>query len=1018
MNFDETFTLVDGRTLGYASYGAAGGAPVVALHGSPDSRVIWRLADQAAHHVGVRLIAPDRPGFGISDPNPGGTVLSWCHDLTQLVDHLDYDEFGLLAISGGGIYAAAYAWQHPERVSRLGLFSVLGPLDGPDAMSEMSRRIRVSFRLVRRFPALTGPMASGLCRMASRNPKRAAGLVTRSRPVEDRDIIARPEMQEVLFDNLPNQFRDPQTIAAEVRTCGLWDPIDGDIDPTGLVTGLVHAGRRNGGEAYRFTDCTGLTQTENGWIVHTNQGDVECQSIVNAAGYRVHQVGDFYGLESAVSSMEHQYFLTEELPELAELGRRVSLIQDPGDDFYSRQEHHGLLVGVYEQGCKTWGREDIPVDFANKLEPPDLDRLEDNMMRIFDRLPVLQTAGITSIVNGPITYSGDGAPLVGRLPGRRNAYCMLGLRSGVGEGGGLGKVLAEIIVDGQSEWDMGPRPPPLHPVRRRGVRVKEGRTRCRTQPRGDRPTLPRYSPLGTDVRPRASTSTNRRSRNRALGTPMADSLEERIAGRALAYVVDPPRGLDPVIDLASPAELLSSFDRAVTLGFDEKATAHDDDSILEAVDLVIKHSVHTSHPRFVNQNFAGPDPVSVVGDWLGAALNTTGATFEAAPVFTLMESAVLSKLGRIAGYLDPDTDQVPTLPPGLFCPGGSTATLYALQLARHRLRPDIRRTGGTGERLTLFVSDAGHYAATKSAALLGLGTDAVIKVESDDGGAIIPDALEEAVVASLEAGQVPFAIIGTAGTTVTSAFDDLNALADVARDHGLWLHIDGCYGGSALFSPTHRHLLDGVERSDSFVWNLHKMMGMTQQCTALLVREPELLAPCFAVGADYLFQPDKLHAEYDSGDRTFQCARRVDVLKFWLAWKHHGDAGFAARIDHAVGMATHARRRIAASDGEFESVAGTFTNVVFGWIPPKLRPLPLSPAAIRALSPGVRDELHALAPRIKARMQAEGTAMVGFQPIEGLNTFRLLFMNPAVADVDVDALLDRVSEYGHDVYEN
>jgi len=236
-------------------------------------------------------------------------------------------------------------------------------------------------------------------------------------------------------------------------TCGLWDPVDGDIDPTGLVVALVHAGRKNGGQAFRFTDCEGLTETADGWIVHTNQGDIECESIVNAAGYRVHQVANFYNLESAVSSMEHQYFLTEELPELAELGRRVPLLRDPGDDFYSRQEHHGLLVGIYEQGCKTWGRDAIPVDFANKLEPADLDRLEDNMMRVFDRLPILQTAGISSVVNGPITYSGDGTPLVGRLPGRRNAYCMLGLRAGVGEGGGLGKVLAEIIVDGQSEWD-------------------------------------------------------------------------------------------------------------------------------------------------------------------------------------------------------------------------------------------------------------------------------------------------------------------------------------------------------------------------------------------------------------------------------------------------------------------------------------------------------------------------------------------------------------------------------------
>ena len=493
---------------------------------------------------------------------------------------------------------------------------------------------------------------------------------------------------------------------------------------------------------------------------------------------------------------------------------------------------------------------------------------------------------------------------------------------------------------------------------------------------------------------------------------MGDSLEERIAARALRYVVEPPRELDPVIELASPAELTAVFNEATSLGFADDAAAADDDAIVDAVDLVIKHSVHTSHPRFINQNFAGPDPVSVVGDWLGAALNTTGATFEAAPVFTLMESAVLSKLGRFAGYVEPGTEQIPTLPPGLFCPGGSTATLYALQLARHRMRPDIKVSGATGEQFTLFVSAAGHYAATKSAALLGIGTNAVIKVDADERGAIIPEALDQAIRDSLAAGQVPFAIIATSGTTVTSAFDDLNALADISEAHGLWLHVDGCYGGSALFSPTHRHYLAGVERSDSFVWNLHKMMGMTQQCTALLVREPELLADCFALRADYLFQPDKLYAEYDSGDRTFQCARRIDVLKLWLAWKHHGDAGFAARIDHAVDMAEHAARRIEASDGEFQRVTGTFTNVVFGWIPPALRPLELSPAAIADLPAETHAELHTLAPKIKGRMQADGTAMMGFQPIEGLNTFRLLFMNPDVEASDVDAMLDRVAEYG------
>ncbi|MBT8217956.1 MAG: FAD-dependent oxidoreductase [Acidimicrobiia bacterium] len=236
-------------------------------------------------------------------------------------------------------------------------------------------------------------------------------------------------------------------------TCGLWDPVDGDIDPTGLVNGLCKAGRANGGQVFRHTEALGLEPTGDGWLVRTNKGDIECESFVNAGGYRVHQIGKFYGLESAVSSMEHQYFLTDPLPELEALDKRVPLLRDPGDDFYSRQEHNGLLVGVYEQGCKTWGRSQIPDDFAGKLEPPDLDRIADNMERVMERIPALQTAGISSVINGPIAYSGDGVPLVGKLPGVRNAYAMLGLRAGIGEGGGLGKVLAEIMIDGESEWD-------------------------------------------------------------------------------------------------------------------------------------------------------------------------------------------------------------------------------------------------------------------------------------------------------------------------------------------------------------------------------------------------------------------------------------------------------------------------------------------------------------------------------------------------------------------------------------
>jgi glutamate decarboxylase len=490
---------------------------------------------------------------------------------------------------------------------------------------------------------------------------------------------------------------------------------------------------------------------------------------------------------------------------------------------------------------------------------------------------------------------------------------------------------------------------------------------------------------------------------------------EGVIERAAAYLTDPPRGSDPVISFTSPAALAEAFNRSVGLDLGNSSDSHAVADVLASVEQVIEYSMHTNHPRFVNQNFAGADPISVVGDWLGAALNTTGATFEAAPVFTLMESAVLSKLGRLAGYVELESDTLPDLPPGLFCAGGSMGTLLALQLARQRQQPEVTTQGTNGDRLVIFVSASGHYAAAKSAALLGIGTDGVVKVATDREGAMLPVALDAAIDDALAAGHTPFAVIGTAGTTVTAAFDDLEALADICESRGLWLHVDGCYGGSAMFSPQHAWRLRGVERSDSCVWNLHKMMGMTQQCTALLVKDPTQLTACFATGADYLFQPDKLNREYDSGDRTFQCARRIDVLKLWLTWKVRGDNGFAERIDHAVAMADHTRARVSESDGAFVLVvSGSFTNVVFAWVPPHLRPLvatdhELDPGALDA---AVQSELHGVPVAVKARMQAEGTGMIGFQPVHGLNTFRMICMSPTLQPDDVDALLDAIDAAG------
>ncbi|TNF90807.1 MAG: FAD-dependent oxidoreductase [Gammaproteobacteria bacterium] len=233
-----------------------------------------------------------------------------------------------------------------------------------------------------------------------------------------------------------------------------WDPLDGDIDPAGITFAMARKAREAGAEVYRFNPVEDITRKPNGeFIVHTRKGDIVCEKVVNATGYRVNEVGNMLGVSHPVTSMEHMYFLTDTMPELEALDFRVPIIRDPGDDFYSRQEKLGLLVGVYEQGCKSFGMDGIDPDFTQALCPSDLDRCLDNMERIFERLPALAEAGIHTVINGPITYTIDGAPLIGPIPGIENAYCAIGLRAGIGESGGHGKLLAQIIVHGECEWD-------------------------------------------------------------------------------------------------------------------------------------------------------------------------------------------------------------------------------------------------------------------------------------------------------------------------------------------------------------------------------------------------------------------------------------------------------------------------------------------------------------------------------------------------------------------------------------
>ncbi|MFK7876092.1 MAG: FAD-dependent oxidoreductase [Paracoccaceae bacterium] len=246
----------------------------------------------------------------------------------------------------------------------------------------------------------------------------------------------------------------------------LWDPLDGDIDPAQLTQAMAKGARDLGASIQRFCPATGVSKNDAGeWVVHTDKGDITCEYVVNAAGYYAQRVGEWFkpygGRTVPMVVMSHQYFLTDEIGEIADWtkdqGRKLPMIRDVDSSYYLRQDKNGLNLGPYERNCKAhWVTPDdpMPEDFSFQLYPDDLERLEWYIEDAMGRVPVLGTAGVGRNINGPIPYAPDGLPMIGPMPGVKNAFEAHSFTFGIVQGGGAGKTLAEWIVEGQTEWDM------------------------------------------------------------------------------------------------------------------------------------------------------------------------------------------------------------------------------------------------------------------------------------------------------------------------------------------------------------------------------------------------------------------------------------------------------------------------------------------------------------------------------------------------------------------------------------
>ncbi len=239
--------------------------------------------------------------------------------------------------------------------------------------------------------------------------------------------------------------------------CAMFEPDGGNVDPSGVTHAYAKGARNNGAEIHRFTPVIETNQRPDGtWDVVTPEATIHTEVLINAAGLWGREVARLAGLELPLIPMEHQYFVTEDIPEIVEAGRRLPSIADRDAEFYLRQEGNGLLVGAYEKDGRFWAEDGTPLDFGHELLPDDLDRIADNLELACDRIPALASAGVKRVINGPMIWSPDSAALFGPVPELKNYFCCNGIIPGFSQSGGLGLLAAQWIVEGEPELDLFP----------------------------------------------------------------------------------------------------------------------------------------------------------------------------------------------------------------------------------------------------------------------------------------------------------------------------------------------------------------------------------------------------------------------------------------------------------------------------------------------------------------------------------------------------------------------------------
>ncbi len=416
----------------------------------------------------------------------------------------------------------------------------------------------------------------------------------------------------------------------------------------------------------------------------------------------------------------------------------------------------------------------------------------------------------------------------------------------------------------------------------------------------------------------------------------------------------------------------------------------------EAAELLFNHSTLTGHPRFWGYIVGAPSPIGALADLLAAAVNPNVGGWAVAPIATEIESQTIRWLAELIGY--------PANCGGVLVSGGNVANFTPFIAARKaKTNWDVRKTGmvaGEGQRLRVYVSGETHTWIQKAADLFGLGTESIRWLPTDDKLRMDVNILRKQIQEDAARGDLPFMVVGTAGTTAVGAIDPLPEIAAVCREHNLWFHVDGAYGAFAAMLPDAPHALKGISEADSVALDPHKWLYAPLEAGCVLVRDSQSLIDAFSYHPDYYLLTGKINYF----EHSLQNSRGFRALKVWLAIRQVGRDGYRQMIGEDVRLAKELHR-LAEAHPELEAFTHSLSITTFRYVPSDLE----------AGQEAVEAYLNQLNSEILDRMFAKGEAYLSNAIIKGIFALRLCIVNFRTSLEDMQALPGIVTRLGREV---